>query len=314
MTRHYDLRGIKKINTLINRFNKNIPYSDSFQPLYNAGIHAMFDPWIDIEIINGVYYPFYNNKRPDMVIPPLTVNGDYPTSNELIMGLINVRNRMKECNNCRGSVIRINAFHNQYLKSIIDTLPSVVEIEKWPKEYIYSVKEHVELKGKKFKGVRKDINKFKRENETHVIDIRPKKHIDELVELNNVSINEGNWDAQAFKSTFDNYSRLKKVVKTLDGFVIVDKDEAILGVNVFYRVKYTPTVISFIKRSSHAYTGLSEYISQCTAIKIQEKHPRGLFINKAPNRTGKRGLFKKKMQPIRFETGSNLILKERVIR
>ena len=302
-----NLNNVKLIYKLINRFNKKMPYNDNFQPLYDSGIHQAFNPWIDIEKINNVYYMFYNNQTPVMPLPPLTTSGEYPSIEETLLGLVTIRDKMKN-GNFKGTKVRINSYHTNCLKNFYGKIPGVKH-ETWDIDYVYDINNHSSLYGKTFARIRKDINKFKRENITHIIDIKPKKQINEIMLLNYSSIEGSNWNAQILKSTINNFNKLKKIIKEMNGFIIVDDNENIIGVEVSYKVKHTSTLISYIKRSSHNYRGLSNYIDQLAAIKAKERYPSLKFVNMAANKSGKSGLYKKDLNPIRYEHGSSLILK-----
>ena len=289
-----------------------MPYNDNFQPLYFAGLHNAFNPWIDIKRINNTYYITYNNQTPVMPLPPLTIDGSYPSVEDVLIGLVNVRDKMKT-GNYIGTLVKCGPFHTEYIKKLYGEIPGVNRKSRGT-DYVYDINEQIELKGSKFKRSRKDLNRFIRENETHIIDIKPKKQIKELMSLNYSSIEDSNYNAQVFKSTICNFNKLKKINKNIDGFIVIDKNEKILGIEIFYKIKHTSTLTTFIKRSAHNYLGLANYIDNLMATKAKEKHPSLKFINAGTNKSGSSGTFKKKMQPIRFEHGSSLILKEKIKR
>lgn len=309
---YLNLKYIKLVYKLMNRFNKKMPYNNNFQPLYDAGIHVMFDPYLSIEKSNDTYLLIrQSNKTPRLFVPPLVSNGDLPSTEDVLIGLINIRDKIKN-GNYSGNIVKIDSFHKLCIKKYYSDIPGT-KYQASNTDYVFDINEQINLHGQKFKKIRNNINKFKLDNEFYITNINPKKHIDEIISLNNTTITDWNWDPQVVKSTILNFNKLKKIIKELDGFVIIDRDENVIGFDIHYKVKHTPTMIGFMKRSKHKYRGLSNFIEQQTAIRMKTLFPNLKFINNASNKSGIKGEFKKGMRPIRFERGLALLLDEKIL-
>lgn len=310
-----DLSIIKKTNKLLNRMHKKMPYTDTFQPVFDSSIINVCFYWLEMVKYNDMYILLESIKHkntPYMVIPPLKINGDFPSEHNIMESMSYLFNKIQH-GNYKGTRVRLFSIPTESISTY--KLPHVNK-NVFGKDLVFDIKEQIELPGSKFRKVRNVINNFKRENNYNIVDmkdINTSKYVDEMIELSSNSIENVHHD-YGLREVIIKYNKLRKIVPELDGFIVMNDKDEIIGYDIHHKVKYTPTVLGIIKRSAHEYKGLSHFIEHHTAIRMLEKFPTLKFINNSTNPKGIHGDFKKSMHSIRYEHSSILTLKERTMK
>lgn len=304
---------IKKTNKLLNRMHKNMPYNDKFLPIYDSSVIRMLRFQLELVKYGKMYILLEakNNNTPYMVIPPMNINGDFPNEIDILSSMSYLYNRIQR-EKYRGTVVYLESVPTEC--AIQYKSPHIIR-KPVSKDLIFSIDEQANLPGSKFRKTRNKINNFKKNNIFNIIDMENfdiKNNITEMMDMSKNTIKEVSRDYE-LREFLLNYNTIQKFMKELDGFVIIDNNEKILGYEIHHKVKHTNTMIGVIKRSLHECIGISSYIEQQTAIRMLDKFPNLKFINNSANSRGKSGEFKKSMHPIKYVYASNLELKERVV-
>lgn len=292
-----DMNKLKKVNKLLNRMHKKMPYNENFQPLYDLGILRYILLDFDITKNNGNYYLMNNSNTPYMIGPPLTISGDLPDINEMLTAFTFLNNKIQQ-GNYRGHILKIDG-----VSELTGCKNPNVSRKLISKDFVFNINEQSELVGSKFRKIRNKINKFKKDVSYEIVDMKDIKtsdYADEMLKLSRDSI-KNVYHNICLRKMILNFNKIRKFIYGLDGFIVMDDKEKILGFDIHHKIKYTPTVLGVIKRSSHDHVGLSSFLEQETATRMLNQYPDLKFINNASNSIGVHGDFKKNMYPIRFE-------------
>lgn len=308
-----NLKVLKKTNKLLNRMHKKMPYDDNYQPIYFASILRLTKFWLTMTKVNDMNLIIELNKTPHMVVPPLKNNGDLPDREDILLCLEYIKHRISTTD-CIGRIVKIESFPTKQIENY--TLPDYVLRKNQSIDYVFDINEQNELKGSKFRKVRNVINKFKRDNTFYIEDMKnvnTSKYVDEMMQISTDTIKYPSRE-YSLRELINKYGKVSKVITNLDGFIIFDNKDKIMGYEIHHKVKHTPTMFGVIKRTRHEYKGLSHYVEQYTAQRMLEKYPSLKYINNASNTRRELGDFKRSMRPIRFEYSSILRLKDKVVK
>lgn len=289
-----NFNNIKRINRLLNKMHKNYEYSEIEHPIFENSILRLLRYNFEIATINDMELLYEKTKTSFMIpIAPLKKDGSLPTVEDYMFCFAYIKEQYANYPRLKVPVIEdIPVEFVQFLN-----FPSYLKIRTSESDFIFDINEQISLLGSKFKDYRTKVNKFKRENEYKIVNIKPSR-VDEMMEISKINIDKPVRDFSLARIIV-NYKKLSKIIHGLDAFMVVDETEKILGYEIHHKVKYTTTMIGNIKRTIWSIKGLSHFIEHHTAVRMKEKYPELKYINNAASYGGKSAQFKQSMRPIR---------------